>query len=100
MRILVLPGDCIGPVIAAATMQVVESVNASHGLGLSFDHDSVGDEGLQKYGSTFAPQLAERFRTCDGVILGPNGAASNLSVDLGGSLWTDAFGAAVVRNLA
>ena len=76
MRILVLPGDGIGPEITAATMAVLARADAAHGLGLVFDEDVVGFESLAKFGSTFRDDLAERFPTYDGVILGPNDGAA------------------------
>lgn len=75
MKLLVLPGDGIGPEITAATMAVLEHVNAAHGLGLAFEHDLAGFDALEKYGSTFPEPLQQKFPTYDGVILGPNQAA-------------------------
>ena len=84
MRILVLPGDGIGPEITAATMGVLDRINNSHRLELTFEHDIVGFESLDKYGSTFRPELASRFATFDGVILGPNDGAAYPPADQGG----------------
>jgi 3-isopropylmalate dehydrogenase len=84
MRILVLPGDGIGPEITSATMTVLEVVNRAHGLGLEFEHDIVGFESLAKHGSTFRSELVKRFATFDGVILGPNDGASYPPADQGG----------------
>ena len=75
MRILVLPGDGIGPEITAATMAVMDRVNAVHDLGLVFEEDIVGFDSLEAHGSTFRPELQEKFPTYDGVLLGPNQAA-------------------------
>ena len=75
MRILVLAGDGIGPEITAATMAVLERVDAVHGLGLEFEHDLAGFDALKAHGSTFPPALQQKFPTYDGVILGPNQAA-------------------------
>lgn len=84
MRILVLPGDGIGPEITRATMAVMDRLETSKGLGLGFEHDIAGFESLEKYGSTFRPDLQERFPTYDGVILGPNQAADYPPVAEGG----------------
>jgi 3-isopropylmalate dehydrogenase len=84
MRILVLPGDGIGPEITAATMAVLERLNAAQGLGLTFEHDIVGFASLERYGSTFRDELAERFTSYEGVILGPNDGARYPPRDQGG----------------
>lgn len=84
MKLLVLPGDGIGPEITAATMAVMEHVNAVQGLGLTFEYDIAGFESLEKYGSTFRPALQEKFPTFDGVILGPNDGAAYPPKEEGG----------------
>jgi 3-isopropylmalate dehydrogenase len=71
MRIIVLPGDGIGPEISAATLAVLEAANRRHRLGLSFDHDDVGFESLRKYGTTLRDETLAKARTYDGIILGP-----------------------------
>ncbi len=84
MHLLVLPGDGIGPEITTATMMVLDRLNAGRELGLSFEHDCVGFESLKKHGSTFRPELAKRFTSFDGVILGPNQGADYPPADQGG----------------
>lgn len=84
MQILVLPGDGIGPEITNATMTVLNRLNEQQGLGLTFPHDVVGFESLEKHGSTFRQDLAERFQSYDGVVLGPNQAADYPPRDQGG----------------
>ncbi len=84
MRILVLPGDGIGPEITRAAMAVLTAINTRDDLGLIFEYDVVGFESLAKHGSTFREDLAERFDTYDGVILGPNDGASYPPADQGG----------------
>lgn len=71
MRILVLPCDGIGPEITAATLAVLEAVDRSFGLGLSFDHEEAGFSSLEKFGTTLRGEALERARGYDGVILGP-----------------------------
>jgi len=84
MRLLVLPGDGIGPEITDATMAVLTRLDAAQDLGLTFEHDVVGFESLARYGSTFRPDLAARFPGYDGVILGPNDGAAYPPKDQGG----------------
>ncbi len=71
MRLLVLPGDGIGPEITGATMAVLNAADARFGLQLSVDHDDVGFASLAKHGTTIRPELLERARDYDGVVLGP-----------------------------
>lgn len=71
MKILVLPGDGIGPEIVGAGVHVLEAVNTARGLGLEFDYDDVGFASLEKHGTSLRPELLEKISGFDGVILGP-----------------------------
>lgn len=70
-RLLVLPGDGIGPEITAATLHVLESVGGALGLGLAFDRDRIGFEALHAEGTTCPQRVLDRAREADGVLLGP-----------------------------
>ena len=84
MKILVLPGDGIGPEIVAASMTVLEAANAAFELNLTFDHEDVGFKSLEKHGTTLREELLERARTYDGVILGTQSHADYPPPDKGG----------------
>lgn len=84
MRILVLPGDGIGPEIVAAAMAVLDSANRRSDLGLSFDFDDVGFTSLEKYGTTLREEVLDRARTYDGVILGTQSHADYPVPEKGG----------------
>ncbi len=71
MRLVILPGDGIGPEISAATREVLEVVEARLGLGLTFDQHEVGLVSLKSQGSTLPPTVLQAVRAADGVILGP-----------------------------
>jgi 3-isopropylmalate dehydrogenase len=71
MQILVLPGDGIGPEITAATVKVLEAVSSRFNLGLNLIEDVVGHESLRRYGTTVRPELLEKARAADGLVLGP-----------------------------
>ncbi|MFQ5625468.1 MAG: isocitrate/isopropylmalate dehydrogenase family protein [Methyloligellaceae bacterium] len=71
MKILVLPGDGIGPEIVDAGMAVLTSVNEARGLGLEFAYDDIGFASLEKYSVTVRPELLDKVRQAQGVILGP-----------------------------
>jgi 3-isopropylmalate dehydrogenase len=71
MRLLMLPGDGIGPEIAAATRLVLEAADARFKLKLEIVEDVVGHESLKRHGTTIHPGLLEAARAADGLILGP-----------------------------
>jgi 3-isopropylmalate dehydrogenase len=84
MRILVLPGDGIGPEIVGASMNVLNAANDAFGLGLTFDYDDVGFTSLEKYGTTLREELLERAKTYDGIILGTQSHMDYPPVEKGG----------------
>ena len=71
MKILVLPGDGIGPEITAATLTVLQRANALFRLELQWQHEEIGLPALKKEGTTLPPRALEAARSSDGVILGP-----------------------------
>jgi 3-isopropylmalate dehydrogenase len=71
MKIVVLPGDGIGPETMAATMEVLEAASARFGLDLAFEHDVAGHESLKRHGATVTPALLEKVKAADGLMLGP-----------------------------
>jgi 3-isopropylmalate dehydrogenase len=71
MRILVLPGDGIGPEITAATIHVLRAAARSHQLKLEIIEDVVGHASLERYGTTVRPGLLDNVRAADGLVLGP-----------------------------
>jgi len=84
MRLIVLPGDGIGPEITAAAMGVVNALNAERELGLELEHDIVGHDSLVRYGTTLRPELAERLAGYDGIVLGTLDTAAYPPADQGG----------------
>src|SRR5436190_9851071 len=71
MRILVLPGDGIGPEITAATLAVLDRADFLFKLGLQWQHEEIGLPALKKEGTTLPARVLEAARSAEGVILGP-----------------------------
>ncbi len=71
MKILVLPGDGIGPEITAATLSVLDTADRLFGLGLEIAQDEVGFSALATHGTTCPSSAIENARAADGIILGP-----------------------------
>ncbi|RQR27798.1 isocitrate/isopropylmalate dehydrogenase family protein [Burkholderia sp. Bp9143] len=70
MRILVLPGDGIGPEIITASIDVLEQADRLFDLGLQYDYEDVGFASLDKHGTTLRPEVLEQAKHYDGLILG------------------------------
>ena len=71
MKVLVLPGDGIGPEITAATLEVLERANALFGLGLEWRREEIGLPSLRSEGTTLPPRVLDAARSAAGTILGP-----------------------------
>ncbi len=71
MRIVVLPGDGIGPEIAAVTLDVLDVVSQRFQLNIRIDQHAVGHESLREFGTTVKPGLLDIVRAADGLVLGP-----------------------------
>lgn len=71
MRLLVLPGDGIGPEIMSATREVVAAVGQKFGVPFEISEEVVGLQSLKDRGTTFASDYLDKARAADGVIIGP-----------------------------
>ncbi|MEE9266410.1 MAG: isocitrate/isopropylmalate dehydrogenase family protein [Gammaproteobacteria bacterium] len=71
MNIVILPGDGIGPEIAAATRQVLAVLDAKLALGLRLEEHAMGLATLDSHASTLPSDVLARTRAADGVILAP-----------------------------
>ncbi|MGJ3259054.1 MAG: isocitrate/isopropylmalate dehydrogenase family protein [Rhodospirillales bacterium] len=71
MKIMVLPGDGIGPEIMEATLKVVSALDGKYGLGLDLQTREIGLASLATRGSTLPDDVVEECKAADGTILGP-----------------------------
>ena len=84
MKLLVLPGDGIGPEITGATLAVLDAASDRFKLNLEYEKREIGLAALKKHGSTLPDGTLERARELDGVILGPLDQLRYPSADKGG----------------
>ncbi|HEY4745955.1 MAG TPA: isocitrate/isopropylmalate family dehydrogenase, partial [Steroidobacteraceae bacterium] len=70
-RLVVMPGDGIGPEITAATLHVLAAADRAFGLNLVFEEVPVGFAALRQHGTTLPDAAFARAKAADGVILGP-----------------------------
>jgi 3-isopropylmalate dehydrogenase len=71
MRIVVLPGDGIGPEITAVTLNVLRVASERFQLDVRLDQHPIGYDSLRQFGTTVKPGLLEAASAADGLILGP-----------------------------
>ena len=71
MKLIVMPGDGIGPEITTATMDVLHAVDTIIPLGLSYEFVEIGFASLAKNGTTLTDEALDKARHSDGIILGP-----------------------------
>ena len=71
MKLLVLPGDGIGPEIVAATVAVLDALGRRFGLAFSYTTRDIGFAALKTGGSTLPDDILDLARAMDGTLLGP-----------------------------
>jgi 3-isopropylmalate dehydrogenase len=71
MKLLVLPGDGIGPEITQATLAVLDRANAKFNLGLEWQIEDIGLKALKSLGSTLPGDVMQAAQNAPGIILGP-----------------------------
>ncbi len=72
-RILILPGDGIGPEIVAAAVQVLQTLINAHGLCATIEHGLIGGMALEATGSPLPPETIEQAEKADAILLGAVG---------------------------
>jgi 3-isopropylmalate dehydrogenase len=68
-RIVLLPGDGIGPEVAAAAVRVLSRVAARHGHDFTFDTKPIGAAALRQSGTPLPDETREACLSADAVFL-------------------------------
>jgi 3-isopropylmalate dehydrogenase len=71
MKIIVIPGDGIGPETMAVCTQVLETVSDKLNLQLQLVPEIAGHDSLKKHHATVTPELLAKVKDADGLMLGP-----------------------------
>ncbi|MBB3979622.1 3-isopropylmalate dehydrogenase [Rhizobium azooxidifex] len=71
MKLVLLPGDGIGPEISAATRRVLDTAAERFGLSLVIEEELMGHVSLARHGATITEDVLDKVREADGLILGP-----------------------------
>jgi 3-isopropylmalate dehydrogenase len=72
-KILVLPGDGIGPEIVTEAVNVLEAATKKFNLDVIIDNALVGGAAYDEFGSPLPEVTMEKARTCDAILLGAVG---------------------------
>ncbi|HBO11437.1 MAG TPA: 3-isopropylmalate dehydrogenase, partial [Halieaceae bacterium] len=80
-RILVLPGDHIGPEIMAEAEKVLAAVDRRFELGLTLEHALIGGAAYDACGDPLPAETLARAREADAILLGAVGGPEWDGVD-------------------
>ena len=72
-RVVVLPGDGIGPEIVEEARRALEAVDAAHGLGLAIEERAFGGAAYDADGDPLPGPTLEACRQADAILLGAIG---------------------------
>lgn len=72
-KILVLPGDGIGPEIINEAVKVLEQARDQFGIDITLEQDDLGGAAYDRYGTPLADETLARARAADAVLLGAVG---------------------------
>jgi 3-isopropylmalate dehydrogenase len=80
-KIVILPGDGIGPEVMAEVRKVITWLEHSGGMAFEIFEDKIGGAAYDEYGVPFADSTLEQCRRCDAIIMGSVGGPKWDGVD-------------------
>ena len=81
-KVLVLPGDGIGPEITAEAVKVLEALNWSSHLNITLTEDLVGGAAYDVHGVPLADETMQKAQEADAILLGAVGGYKWESLDI------------------
>ena len=72
-KILVLPGDGIGPEIVAEALKILDVLNDGTDAAFEIEQSPIGGEAIDAHGVPLPAETLERARECDAILLGAVG---------------------------
>jgi len=81
-KILVLPGDGIGPEIIAEAVKVLQRLQTDFGLDIELEHAPVGGSAFDKYGTPLPQETLQKANAADAILLGAVGAPQYEHLDI------------------
>ena len=81
-KILILPGDGIGPEIVSEAVKVLETVNQQHGLGLDLEEALIGGAAIDVHGEPLPEETLAKANAADAILLGAVGGPKWESLEM------------------
>jgi 3-isopropylmalate dehydrogenase len=81
VRIVVLPGDGIGPEVTGAAKQLLTGLAPQYDITFEFTELPVGGTSIDRHGTPLLPEVLEKCRASDAVLLGAVGGPKWDSTD-------------------
>ena len=78
-EIALLPGDGVGPVVAAEAVRVLEAVGGKYGHAFALHHGDIGGIAIDKHGVALTKETMAMCRRCHAILFGA----------VGGPKWDD-----------
>jgi 3-isopropylmalate dehydrogenase len=72
-KILILPGDGIGPEIVAEAVKVLECLREEHGLDATLEYGLLGGSAVDALGAPYPDETRRQAHTADAILLGAVG---------------------------
>ncbi|MEL7471281.1 MAG: 3-isopropylmalate dehydrogenase [Pseudomonadota bacterium] len=81
MKLLILPGDGIGPEVMAEVRKVIDWLGAIRGLDFSVEEDLVGGAAYDAHGAPLSDETMAKAQSVDAVLLGAVGGPAYDNLD-------------------
>jgi 3-isopropylmalate dehydrogenase len=72
-KILILPGDGIGPEVVAAAVAVIQALRERHGFACELEHGLIGGAAIDAHGVPLPPATLAQARQADAILMGAVG---------------------------
>lgn len=72
-KIVIIPGDGIGPELTEATLKVLEAIQKRFRLDLNIVNAEAGDECLNRYGAALPEETVQKIKNSHACLKGPVG---------------------------
>ena len=80
-KLIILPGDGIGPEIVGEAVKVIDWLKENAGLDIELEHDLIGGQAYDEYGAPLDDTTLEKCRSADAILMGSVGGPQWDGVD-------------------